>query len=162
MVMIVDLDRPQHDDEPAAVTALVELVTEFQAPIETCGDLVAGLTDARHLPRLLPAIDTAVATASHRYWQQLRAYTPTAELRSATRRDNHWRTWTDSVEVSQLRCEESLTALEATVRASWREVADLLMLCLPTQPPPATSASAAEVTAQDQPDSVADHLRRTR
>lgn len=160
LVMIVDLDRPECDDEPAAVTALVELITEFQAPIETSSDIVTGLTDSRQLPRHLSAIDGAVAAASQRYWQQLRAYAPTAELRTATRHNRQWKSWNDSVELSQLRCEEALTALEATVRASWREVADLLLLYLPTHQP-ADACHTTTAAGREQSDSVADPPRRT-
>lgn len=160
LVMIVDLDRPECDDEPAAVTALVELITEFQAPIETSRDIVAELTDARQLPRHLPAIDGAVAVASQRYWEKLRAYTPTAERRTATRHNRQWKSWNESVELSQLRCEESLNALEATVRASWREVADLLVLYLPTHAP-ADAGHTTTAAERELPDSVADPQRRT-
>lgn len=138
LAMIVDLDRPSASatDEAAVIGALSEYVTELQASIESVGDTLAGLGESRALPQVLPEIDSALAAASLRYWRQLRAHEPTAELRRTARhRGKEWLRWLQSVETSEFRCEGALLDLQTTMQSSWREVADLLILWLPAEPP---------------------------
>jgi hypothetical protein len=141
LVMIVHEDRPT-DSELAVVDHLGEVVSELQAGVVEASTELAAIVDTKHLPERLPAIDNALSDCALRYWRDLRRYEARAELRrSARSRGVEWRTWQGSLEASELRCEEPLTGALATVRASWREIGELLCLYLPAPTPVASSAS---------------------
>ena len=66
----------------------------------------------------------AIATASLRYWRDLRSYSATAAMRQAARRGQpDWRAWQVSIELSQQRCEQPLIDAGAGARAVWLELA---------------------------------------
>jgi hypothetical protein len=151
LVMTVHEDRPL-GSQVAVVDHVAEVVSEFQAAVVEAGDALETIVEARLLADRLPVVDEAFAAASGRYWGELRAYAPVAELRRAARqRTVEWRTWQRSVEQSLLRCEEPLARSTASVRSAWREVGELLGLYLPARAdaPPADvaePASARETT----------------
>jgi hypothetical protein len=134
LVMIVYEDRPT-DSELAVVDHLGEVVSELQAGVIGASTELAAVVDTRQLPERLPSIDKALSECALRYWRDLRSYEARAELRRSGRsRGVEWRTWQGSLEASELRCEKPLAGALATVRASWREIGELLSLYLPRVP----------------------------
>lgn len=148
LAMTVLEDRPIAS-EVAVVDNLGELVSELQASVVEAHEELQRVTDVRQLPVRLPQIDLSVAAFSTRYWRDLRAHAPLAELRATARgRGIEWRTWQRSVEQSQLRCEPHLYRAVASVRAAWREVGELLSLYLPgAESPPVSDPTESQLPA---------------
>lgn len=131
LAMTVLEDRPIAS-EVAVVDNLGEVVSELQASVVEVHTELQRVTDVRQLPVRLPQIDLAVTACTSRYWRDLRAHAPLAELRATARgRGVEWRTWQRSVEQSQLRCEPYVDRVSDSVRAAWREVGELLSLYIP-------------------------------
>ena len=134
LVMTVHEDRPLRS-EVAVMDHVAEVVSEFQASVVVAGAALDATAQERGLTEQLPVVDGAIAEASERYWGQLRAHAPVAELRRAARGGTaEWRRWQGSLEQSLQRCEEPLTRSSASVRSAWREVGALLGLYLPDLP----------------------------
>ncbi len=141
LTMTVHEDRPLHSGV-ALIDNFAEVVSEFQGGVAAAGDALEEIPASRLLPAGIGPVDDAVAQSTTRYWRDLRAHDPLARLRLTVRdRGTEWRTWESSVEESLKRCEEPLFLMGASVRAAWREVAELLCLYLPTGEP----ASATEL-----------------
>lgn len=131
LAMTVLEDRPIAS-EVAVVDNLGEIVSELQASVVEAQGALDRVTDVRQLPVRLPQIDQVVTAYTARYWRDLRAHAPLAELRATARgRGVEWRTWQRSVEQSQLRCEPYIDQATESVRCAWREVGELLSLYIP-------------------------------
>jgi hypothetical protein len=145
LVMIVHEDRPSGSDL-ALVDHLAEVVSELQAGVVGASSTLSALTDPRQLPDRLPMIDEQLGASADHYWRDLRGYEAVAELRrSAQGRGGEWRTWPGSVQASVQRCDAPLAAVTAALRAAWREVGELLVLCLPVSP---SATTASQPSAQ--------------
>ncbi|BBY18501.1 hypothetical protein MLIT_40930 [Mycolicibacterium litorale] len=143
LVMTVHEDRPVNSDI-AAMDALLEVVLELQATAAAAGERLDAAVDARDLPVVLVDVQQAVAECALRYWRDLRSYGPMSRMRSTARaRGYEWRTWQNSVEQSQLRCEPPLQRSVETVHTAWREIGELLRLYLPTSEQPAQASASA-------------------
>jgi hypothetical protein len=146
LVMIVHEDRPV-GSELAVVDDLAEVVSELQACVVEASTELAAVADTRQLPERLPSIEEALSGCALRYWRDLRSYRALAELRRPARsRGVEWWTWQESLEATELRCEEPLVDAIATVRASWREIGELLCLYM-TAPSPSASFTAPSTPA---------------
>lgn len=134
LVMIAHEDRPEAS-ETAAVEAFAEQVSELQGSVALAAQELAGIRGPLRIADRMDLVDRAIATASLRYWRDLRSYDATAAMRQAARRGGQdWRAWQVSVEKSQQRCEQPLIETTEGARAVWLELAELVSIWL-SHPP---------------------------
>jgi hypothetical protein len=134
LVMIAHEDRPEAS-ETAAVEAFAEQVSELQGSVALATQELAGIEEPLRIADRMDLVDRAIATASLRYWRDLRSYDATAAMRQAARRGGQdWRAWQVSVEKSQQRCEQPLIETTEGARAVWLELAELVSIWL-SHPP---------------------------
>jgi hypothetical protein len=113
LVLIALEDAPSPSDL-VVVDDLVDTVSGLQGDVAACRDL-AMLAELQH----------QLTGASLRYWRGIRAYEPTAQLRSAVRRrGGEWTAWLGSVQESAVRCEAPLRAAESACHAAWAELTE--------------------------------------
>lgn len=130
LVMIAHEDRPEGSDT-AAVDAFAEQVSELQGSVVEAVNELAGIEGPLPIADRMGLVDRAIATASLRYWRDLRSYAATAAMRQAARRGQpDWRAWQVSIELSQQRCEQPLIDAGADARAVWLELAELVSIWL--------------------------------
>ena len=155
LVMIAHEDRPQ-GSETAAVDAFAEQVSELQSSVVLAVHELARIEGPARLADRMAFVDRAIATASLRYWRDLRAYDATAAMRQAARRGGpDWRAWQVSIEQSQQRCEQPLIDATSGSRAVWLELAELVSLWLSHAPPtPPPSQLTVEPGAQPAPENT--------
>jgi hypothetical protein len=159
LVITVFEDRPR-DVELAGVEGLAESVSEVQACAAEAGACLGPIAEARQLPMMLPQIDSAIMQCTLRYWRDLRSHTAVSRLRATTRgRGREWQTWLGTLEQSALRCEQPLQRSNDSVRAAWREVGELLGLCLP--PHAAMLFMSPDQPAQAHASAAANSARRS-
>jgi hypothetical protein len=127
LVLIVLEDQPQGEGL-AVGDDLVETVSELQGAVAAAraglaaGPPGAGLADLHTLPEVAMQLRSATA----RYWRDVRAHEPVAQLRAGTRtRGGEWPSWRRSVEQSAARCAEPFEAVSAALDASWHELCRL-------------------------------------
>ena len=146
LVMIAHEDRPD-GGETAAVDAFAEQVSELQASVVLAVHELARVEGPVGIADRMAFVDRAIATASLRYWRDLRSYAATAAMRQAARRGGQdWRSWQVSIEQSQERCEQPLIDATTGARAVWLELAELVSIWLSHPPTNDAGVPAAENT----------------
>lgn len=146
LVMIAHEDRPD-GGETAAVDAFAEQVSELQASVVLAVHELARVEGPVGIADRMAFVDRAIATASLRYWRDLRSYAATAAMRQAARRGGQdWRSWQVSIEQSQERCEQPLIDATTGTRAVWLELAELVSIWLSHPPTNDAGVPAAENT----------------
>jgi hypothetical protein len=122
LVLIALEDAPSPSDL-VVVDDLVDTVSGLQGDVAGCRDLVSASPALS--AAMLAELQRQLACASLRYWRGLRAYEPTARLRSAARRrGREWTAWLGSVQDSASRCEAPLRAAESACHTAWAEIAE--------------------------------------
>jgi hypothetical protein len=123
-VLIALEDAPTPSDL-AVVDDFVDSVSALQGDVAACRELLSPDSPALSVP-MLADLQHQLAETSLRYWHDIRAYEPTAQLRSAARkRGGEWTAWFGSVQESATRCAAPLQAAEAACHLAWGELAEL-------------------------------------
>jgi hypothetical protein len=118
LVLITVEDQPGQGSL-AAADAFAEQVSELQGGV---AEARQALSEADELGLWLPRAADAIAAATWRYWQEIRAHRPVMQLRAATRRlGGPWPSWQLTAEQSAQRCEGPLASVVDAARACWVE-----------------------------------------
>jgi hypothetical protein len=140
LVLIALEDTPSPSDL-VVVDDLVDAVSGLQGDVAACQDLLAPISLTLSM-QTMAALQHQLAAASFRYWRGIRAYEPTAQLRSAARRrGGEWTAWLGSVQESAARCEAPLWAAESACNSAWVELTEAQR---PPHPDPETALNRSD------------------
>jgi hypothetical protein len=127
---VTSLEDQPTDNKAAVADVLAEFVSEIQGAVARARRAIADVKPAQ-LPIVLPDVHAAVDEATTRYWRDLCAHRPVAELRrAATERGREWQAWEASIQRATAQCEQPLAAVRRAVRDAWQEISELVSLRL--------------------------------